>query len=187
VANPNNLFGFKPVSRESGGPFFTRQYGKAVGDATAIFMNDLVLKAATSVPDPTGQGNPAPGVTSAQNATPGTSLYLGSNVNYGAASTATMQYVVDAIDAVFIAQVQTGLSVTTAADAGKNADLLSGTGNALTKQSTMGIAEASIATTAGLDFRIIRVSNISPNAEGSFAIVEVTILKHALGQGTAGV
>jgi hypothetical protein len=187
VANVNNLFGFRPINRDSGGPFFTRQYGKAVGDSTAIFMNDLVMKAATSVPDPTGQGNPAPGVTSAQNATPGTSLYLGSNISFGAASTATMQYITDAIDTIYIAQMQTGLVTTTAADAGKNANLLSGTGNATTKQSTMGIAEASVATTAGLDMRLIRVSNISPNAEGSYAIFEVMILKHELGQGTAGV
>jgi hypothetical protein len=83
--------------------------------------------------------------------------------------------------------MQTGLVVTTASHAGKNVNLLTGTGNALTKQSTMGLAEATVATTAGEDFRIIRISNISPNAEGSYAICEVVILKSELGQGTAGV
>jgi hypothetical protein len=187
VANPNNPFGFRPISRESGGPMLTRQYGKAAANGTAIFMADLVIKAATSIPDPTGQGNPAPGVQSAQNGTPGTTLLLGSSINFGAASTLTPHYVVDGIDTIFIAQVQTGLAVTTASHAGKNANMLTGTGNATTKQSTMAVDQASIATTAGEDLRIIRVSNISPNAEGANAIVEVMILKHALGQGTAGV
>jgi hypothetical protein len=187
LANVNNLFGFRPINRESGGPIFTRQYGKPSSDGTAIFMNDIVTKAAVSVPDPTGLGNPSPGITSGQGATPGTSLYLGTSVNFGAASTATTHYVVDDIDTVFISQVDSTTNVTAAADAGKNVNLKTGTGNALTKQSTMGLDHTSIATTAGLDFRILRVSNISPNAEGVFAICEVIILKHALGQGTAGV
>jgi hypothetical protein len=95
--------------------------------------------------------------------------------------------VVDSIDSVFIAQVDGALAVTTAGHAGKNANVALGTGNALTKQSTFAVANGSIAVTAGLDLRIIRVSNISPNAEGANAIVEVVILKHEFGQGTAGV
>ena len=187
MANPNNLFGFKPIGRDSGGPIFSRQYGKASADSKAIFMSDMVLKAATSVPDPTGVGNPMPGITSGQNATPGTSLYQGVSINYGAASAATPHYVVDEIDVIFIAQVDGSLSVTTASQVGKNANVVLGTGNALTKQSTMGVNNTTIATTAGEDLRIIRVSNIVPNAEGANAIVEVIILKHELGQGTAGI
>jgi hypothetical protein len=187
LANPNNLFGFRPIGRDSGGPIFTRQYGKAASDGTAIFMADPVIKAATSVADPTGLGNPMPGITSGQNGTPGTTLWQGVSVNYGAAYTATPHYVVDEIDAIFIAQVNGSLSVTTASHVGKNANIVTGTGNALTKQSTFGVANGSIATTSGLDLRIIRVSNISPNVEGANAIVEVMILKHELGQSTAGV
>lgn len=187
MANTLNLFGFKPINRQSGGPIFTRQYGKASSDNKAIFMNDFVIKAATSVADPTTLGSPSPGISSAQNATPGTTLYIGSSVNYGAASTATTHYVVDDIDAVFIAQIDGTASITAAADAGKNADLKSGTGNATTKQSTMGLDNTTIATTAAEDFRILRISNISPNAEGANAIVEVICLKHENGQGTAGV
>jgi len=187
VANPNNLFGFRAISRDSGGPIATRQYGKAAANTKAIFMADLVIKAATSVADPTGAGNPAPGVTSAQDATPGTSLYLGASINYGAASTATMQYVVDSPDALYIAQVDGTLAVTTASHVGKNANVKTGTGNALTKQSTMGVDNTSIATTAGLDLRIMKVSNLVPNAEGANAIVEVVIIKHSIAEGVAGV
>jgi hypothetical protein len=187
VANPNNLFGFRPINRESGAPFFSHQYGKAAADTKAIFMNDLVIKAATSVPDPTGLGNPCPGITSGQNATPGTTLWQGSSINFGAASTLTTHLVVDALDTNYIAQVDGALAVTTASHVGKNANVVTGTGNALTKQSTFGVANGSIATTAGLDLRIIRVSNINPNAEGANAIVEVTILKSEFAQGSAGV
>jgi hypothetical protein len=187
VANPNNPFGFRAINRDSGGPFFTRLFGKAAGDNKAIFMNDVVLKAATSIPSPTGAGTPLPGITSGQNGTPGTSLWLGTSVNYGAASTATAHYVIDSIDTTFIAQVDGSLAVTTAAHAGKNANIALGTGNAATKQSTMAVANGSIAATAGLDLRILRVCNISPNAEGANAIVEVTILKSASAQGSAGV
>jgi hypothetical protein len=187
VANPNNLFGFRPIARDSGGPFFSREYGKAAADAKAIFANDLVLKAATSVASPTGLGNPLPGITSGQNATPGTSLYQGSSINFGAASTLTTHLVVDAMDMIYIAQVDGALSVTTASHAGKNANVVLGTGNALTKQSTMGVANGSIATTAGLDLRIIKISNISPNVEGANAIVEVQILKSEFAQGSAGI
>lgn len=187
MANPNNPFGFKAISRDSGGPLTTRQYGKASNDGTAIFAADLVMKAATSVPDPTGLGNPMPGCTSGQNATPGTTLWLGASVNYGAASTATPQYVYDELDTIYIAQVDGTLAVTTASHAGKNANVNNQAGNALTKQSKMAVANGSIATTSGLDLRIIRVSNISPNVEGANAIVEVVILKSELGQDTAGV
>lgn len=187
MANPNNLFGFRPLNRDSGGPFFSREYGKPASDTVAIFMNDLVLKAALSVASPTGLGNPVPGCKSAQAATPGTSLYQGSSINFGAASTLTTHLVVDSIDTTFIAQVDGALAVTTASHVGKNANVAIGTGNALTKQSTFGVANGSIATTAGLDLRILRVCNISPNAEGANAIVEVTILKSEFAQGSAGV
>ena len=187
MANPNFLFGFKALVRDSGGPIESRQYGKRSADGTAIFQNDLVIKHASSVPDPTGVGNPMPGITSAQNATPGTSLYVGASINFGAASLATPHYVVDSLDAIYIAAVDGSLAVTTASHVGKNANLKSGTGNALTKQSTMGVDNTTIATTAGEDFRILKVANISPNAEGANAVVEILILKSAFGQGTAGV
>lgn len=186
MANPNNLFGFRPLNRDSGAPFFTRLFGKAATDNKAIFMNDLVLKTATSIPSPTA-GPPLPGITSGQNGTPGTSLWLGTSINFGAASQATSHYVVDSLDTTFIAQVDGSLAVTNAAHAGKNANVVLGTGNAATKQSTMGVANGSIAVTAGLDLRVLRVCAISPNAEGANAIVEVTILKSASAQGSAGV
>jgi|HubBroStandDraft_1064217.scaffolds.fasta_scaffold416202_2 hypothetical protein len=188
MANPNSPFGFRPIGRLGGGPIGVSEYAKPASDTNyAIFMFDLVGKAASSGLPPTGQGNPAPGCQSAQNLTPGTSLYLGSSINYGAISTLTMHYVTDEIDMVYIAQVDAVTSITAAADAGKNANVLTTAGSATTKQSNMSVNHTGIATTSGLDLRILAVSNLSPNVEGVYAIVEVLIMKHALGQGTAGV
>lgn len=188
MANPNNPFGFRPIGLISGGPFALNQYAKPATDTNyPIFMFDPVGKAASSGAAESGQGNPVPGVQSAQALTPGTSLWLGVSLNYGAISSLTYHTVVDEVDAVFIAQVDSTTSITVASHVGKNANVLPGTGTASTKQSTATVNHTGIATTSSLDLRIRGVSNISPNAEGVYAIVEVTFNKHALGQQTAGV
>jgi hypothetical protein len=51
----------------------------------------------------------------------------------------------------------------------------------------MAVDSATIATTSTLDLRILKVSTISPNAEGDSAILEVLINKHQFGLQTAGV
>lgn len=188
MANPNNPFGLRPVARGNGAPLFVRQYGKPATDTKAIFMNDPVVKAAASVADPTGLGNPMPGITSGQNGTPGTTLWQGVSLNYAAASVASAHYVVDDPFAIFIGQVDGVLSVTVASHVGKNANVKAGTGSATTKQSTFVIDNTTIATTAGEDVRLLGVSNLNGNAEGANAIVEVVFLKHELlSQSTAGV
>lgn len=187
MANTNAPFGLKPIGRDSGGPLLTREYGKPANDTTAIFMFDPVIKAAVSIASPTGVGNPLPGVTSGQNATPGTTLWQGVSLNYGAASTLTAQYVIDSQDVIFIAQSIGATAITTASHVGKNADIKVAAGSTLTKQSAMGVDAASINTTAGLDLRLLRVSNIQPNAEGAYAILEVLIIKSEIAEDVAGV
>ena len=188
MANSNNPFGFRPIGRIGGGPYSVTEYAKPATDVSfAIFMFDLVGKVATSGLSPTGLGNPLPGVQSCQGITPGTGLYLGAALNFGAIGTLTPHYVTDEVDMVYIAMVDAVTAITVAAHVGKNANVLPGTGNARTKQSTATVNHTGIAVTAGLDLRIQAVSNISPNVEGVNAIVEVVILKHQLGQGTAGV
>lgn len=188
MSNVNNAFGFRPIGLVSGGPYAISEYAKPASDTNfAIFMFDLVGKAASSGASQTGQGNAVPGVQSGQNLTPGTSLWLGSSLNFGAVSTLTYHYVVEEIDAVFIAQVDATTSITAASHVGKNANVLATAGSATTKQSAMSVNHTGIATTANLDLRIRAVSNIVPNVEGIFAIVEVLIMKHQNAQGSAGV
>ena len=188
MANPNSPFGFRPLMTTlNGAPIQIREYGKAAGESTAIFMNDIVMKSAASVTSQTGAGTPRPAVKSATNGSPGTTLWQGVSLNYGAASTLTYQYLVDEITALFTAQVDGSLSVTSASHVGKNANLKYAAGSATSKQSLMVVDNTTINTTAGLDLRIVDLSQASPNAEGANAIVVVTIQKHEFGQNVAGV
>lgn len=190
MANPNNPFGFKPVSRMGGSPWSLTQYAKAAADANyAIFMNDIVYKSATSAADPTG-ATPVlvAGCRSAQNGTPGTTLWLGPSLNYGAISTLTMHYVADQPDLITVVQVDATTSVVSATHAGYNANLLATGGSTTTKQSAMTLDHTTLATTATFDFKILAVSTQIPNVEGVYAIVEVLCNKHQYGaQGTVGI
>jgi hypothetical protein len=186
MANTNNVFGFLPVGRAGGGPWSVREYAKAAAHTQALFRGDIVSKSAVSVASPF-VGAPIPGVTSLQNGTPGTTLWLGANLNFGAAATATVHYVADDPFTMFIGQGNDNTSLTVASMAGKNANFVTGAGNATIKQSTMSFASGSTATTAGLDVRLERMFNRPDNAEGAFAIFEITIMKHSTTQASAGV
>jgi hypothetical protein len=129
-----------------------------------------------------------PGVQTGYQAVPGTSLFLGASIAYGAAGLLSLHPVCDEIDVVYIAQAKTGVNITTAADAGMNANVsLTLPGNLNTKMSQMAVDSATIATTATLDLRILRVAMILPNAEGDSAILEVQINKPQLGPQTLGI
>lgn len=186
MGNVNNPFGFLPIGREGGAPWTVMEYAKAAAHTQAIFRGDVVSKAAVSVVNPFG-GPPVPGVTSLQNGTPGTTLWLGASINYGAPAAATMQYIADEPDTVFIGQGDDNTSLTVAAAAGKNATLVTGTGNSVTKQSNMAFDASAIATTAGLDLRLLRLHPRTDNAEGAYAIFECMIIKHSKTMGSAGV
>lgn len=188
MANPNAPFGFRPVARVGGAPFRTSQYAKPASDSQAIFMFDLCNKVAAGIADPTGAGPNIPGIQSEYAGTPGTTLIVGSVMNYGAASTLTTHLVADEIDLILIAQCKTGTTISTASHVGKNANVSNTTaGSTTTKQSGETVDGATIATTATLDVRIRAIAAISPNAAGDSAILEVSINKHFYGNAVAGV
>jgi len=185
--NPNNPFGFRPIVRLGGGPYAVTQYAKAAADATAIFMFDLVGRIVGGVPLPLAE-NPTYNQSRVQAGsllTPGTSLYIGSSLTYGAPLTGSVHPVTDEVDVIYIAQCSGATSITTATAAGQNANALLTAGNTLTKQSAHQVNSATIAQTAGFDLRIQRIAMIVPNVEGANAIVEVTINKHANAQASA--
>lgn len=187
MANVNNPFGFRPVARAGGNPFSVTQFAKPASDGTAIYVNDIVMKAAVSLADPAGTPVTIPGITSGANGTPGTTLWLGPSLNYGAASTGTVHTVADENDLIMIAQVDATTSITSATHAGLNGNILLTAGSATTKQSAHTINHSTLATTSTLDFRIIAVSTQQPNLEGVYAIVEVVCNKHQYGFGTVGI
>lgn len=189
MANPNNPFGFRPVIRAGGSPFSTTEYGKAAADTNAIFMFDLVCRSTGTAPAlPERTDRLLPVVQTAYAGTPGTTLWMGSSINYGAPSTGTPHMVTDEVDCIYIAQLKTGTTFSTTSHAQKNANIsLTTAGNALTKQSGLAVDGATIGTTASEDLRIQRLAMIGPNAEGNCAILEVTINKHYFAQGSVAV
>lgn len=189
MANPNTPFGFRPITRMGGSPFSIVEYGKPVGDANAIYAFDLVGYATgTAIALPEAATYFLSQIQTGYQLTPGTSLFLGASLSYGAASAATVHPVTDELDVVYLAQCKTGTTISTTSHVHRNANIsLTTAGSATTKQSGMTVDGASIQTTSSLDVRIQKVSTILPNAEGANAILEVTINKHAQGPQTAGV
>lgn len=187
MANTNLLFGFLAIGRWGGGPISAQQYSKGTAHTQAIFVGDILAKAATSLAA-SDAGLPVPGCTSLQNGTPGTTLWLGSSIDYGAAATNTYHWVFDTPDTIFIGQSSDNTSMTNANHAGKLVPFTTGSGNATTLKSTMGFTGASAGTsTAGMDAKILRVHNRVGNAEGAYAVCEVFIMKHFYAQGAVGV
>jgi hypothetical protein len=186
-----NAFGLRWTGfTRHGAPAYLNQYAKLASDAQAIFMNDLLMKVANSVANPEG-GNPIPACKSAATGTPGTGLWLGTSLNYGAASTATQHLVVDDPMAVFLVQSDSSTAKTVANQVGKNANIVvSGAGSTTTKQSGMVLNGSSVATTSGLDVRIVGWwNNLAVNPDNAaYPILEVTIALHQhLNSSTAGV
>jgi len=190
-----NAFGLRWLGiTKSGAPGYVTQYGKPAADTNPIYMNDVVMKTNTSAADPAG-GNPAPGCKGGNLGTSGTGLWLGTSLNYGAASTLTMHSVIDDPGAIFLVQSDDSSTETTAALAGDNANLnVSGSSHAQlgpqgNLQSGMTLKSSTIATTAGLDVRILGFFNnlvVNPDA-AAYPILEVQIVLHQYAGSSAGV
>lgn len=188
MANPNSPFGFRPVIRAGGAPFAIAEYAKQATDTNPIWAFDLVGKITGGTPPPLPENTiyTVPRIQDGTLLTPGTSLWLGASLAYGAASVATIHPITPEIDVLYIAQVSGATAITNAAHAGLNANVLNSAGNNTSKMSQMQVNSTGIAVTAGLDLRILRVAMITPNVEGANAIVEVFISKHANAPGSAG-
>ncbi len=187
MGNPTTLQGFRPIIRLGGAPFSLTEYGKAAADANPIYAFDLVghLTGGTPFPLPEAPNYNLSRVQDGSQLTPGTSLWLGASLSYGAASTGSVHPVADEIDCVFLCRAGvSGASMTTANAAGLNINVKLQAGSTTTKLSAMGADDTSFATTSSLDLRIQKISTIWPNVEGANPLIEVTINKHALGQAT---
>lgn len=183
MPNLNNPRGLSPVVKAmGGGPCTTNLYKKLVGTATVIYQNDCVR--------PLSSGDITAG------GTPGTDLWLGVALNYGAASTATDHLVIDDPDAIFEAQDDGSSSGVLEVDLRLNANLLFPSAialNALLQISSHGINSSTKATTASLDVKLLRkLSDIAilggGGAEfGQYGRWEVTFNQHVYKKAGAGV
>lgn len=172
MANVNNAHGLRPLMRSmTGGPSSgTMGAHKLVGDATALYIYDVVKKASGGLKN-------TPCVTAGTAA----AASLGVNLIYGVASKATDHIIIPAVLQVFEAQIDT----IPVGDLNYNANLVAGAGSTTTLVS--GHTLNAVATTNTLDFHVLGLWNSSDNAVGTFARVEVIFNNQQYSNQVAGV
>jgi hypothetical protein len=190
MANVDKAFGLRPLGNLSG-TGSQKQYGYEIADnqAGAIFQGDLVtLKdgyilqfdpashtAAVGVFNGCFYTDPTTGKPTFKNFYPGSV-----NITQGKITAD----VLDDPNQMFLIQND---GTSTAADYGKNADIVVGTGSTTTGVSANELDTSSIATTAALNLKIIGLWDVPNNAVGANAVVVVKINEHLYGSaGVAG-
>lgn len=174
MANVNNPHGLRPLMRTmGGGEMQLFEFSKVVGYGTAIFKWDAINRVADGSIE--------------ASATPGTTLYSGVSLNWGAASTATKHSCITAPGAVYEAQNDDSVTGLVAADMGLNANLVLTAGNATTKTSKHQINHTGIDVTATLDVHLLGLLNTADNAFGGNARIEIVFNKHRMAPAAVGV
>ena len=181
--------GFRPIIRGGGGPFSVTQYAKPATDVNVIANFDMVQRVPGGVPLPDQPNYNVPTIQCGSTGTPGTTLWLGPALGFGAASKLTMHAIPDEVDCVFLSgSNDTAFLVTTAAHIGKNANIHNPSYNIPNGKTKMSVDVITTAANAALDVRLRSVSMIAPNLEGTlYTQIEVTINKHFYGQATPGI
>lgn len=176
MSNVDAPHGFAHVSNDGPYPPRIRTFQKLVGVATAIFQHDVVHAVGGKNIEPFSTG------------TPGTTVPLGIALTRGAASTASRHSVLIARpDVEFEAQDDNDTDGIIEANLNKNANINTGAGSAITGFSGHEIDEASIAATATLDLKLIKLFAYPNNEFGPHARIVVTFNKCRENPGTAGV
>ena len=155
MANVDHPYGFPPTDSIGGGAFYTQNYDKLVGYATALGIFDLVDVVSTG--DDVNQG--AAG-----------GPFIGVGLMYSAASTAaTIPVIVLTPQTLCHAQEDGVGGAIAAADETLNADVIVAAANATTGESQMEIDSNTAATTSTLDLRLQRLHPAVGNAQGANA------------------
>ena len=190
MANVDKAFGLRPLGNLSASGS-QKQYGYEIADnqAGAIYQGDLVtLKDGYILQFDPSSHTAAVGVFNGCNyidpttGKPTWSNYYPDSVNITQGK--IVAEVLDDPNQLFIIQND---GTSTAADYGKNADIVVGTGSTTTGVSANVLDTSSIATTAALNLKIVGLWDIPGNAVGEFAVVVVKINEHLYGSaGVAG-
>lgn len=165
-------------------------YSTATGDATAIFIGDLVTLSGTSQ---TINGSVYADVDQAATGDIFTGVVVGvlqvtaDSTIYRAASTQRLLLVCDDPNAQFMIQEVSGGTPLTANDIGLNANVVVGSGSTFTGQSGMELNNATEDTTNTLDLKIVGLVNAADNAIGANAKWIVRINRHQYANQIAGV
>lgn len=190
MANIDKAFGLRPIGNLSA-TGAQKQYGYEIADnqAGTIFQGDLVVltggyisrflpathTAAVGVFNGCNYNDPTTGKPTFKNYYPGSV-----NITSG-------KIVADVLDdpnQLFLVQCDAGF---TAADVGKNADVIGTSGSTTSGISAMELNSATLATTASLNLKVVGLYNDVNNDFGTNAVVVVKINEHVYGStGVAG-
>jgi hypothetical protein len=175
MPNIDNPHGLRPLGRTmSGGMPRIQAFQKDAAENAAVFIFDAVNRETD-------------GFIEANSATPGTTLYSGVSLNYGAASTLTDHLVIVSPDAIYDIQDNNDTDGIALGDEGANGNIELNAGSATTLISGHELDESTINTGSGLDLHILERINDPSNAYGAFCRVAVTFNKHRMYGGVAGV
>ena len=186
MANVDRVFGFKPVRYKNGAPYTgaVNKYFIASGDATAVFVGDLVKLAGAADTDGTcptviqaAAGDAVIGAVVAFAPDPSN---LNINGQYRAASTNRYVYVADSPDLLFECQADEALAAT---DVGLNADVVVNSGSTTTARSGMELDASTKNTTSTLALKIRRIFPRVDNEVAADCKVEVQINLHQFATG----
>ena len=178
MANVDKAFGLRPLGNLSASGS-QKQYGYEIADnqAGAIYQGDLVtLKDGYILQFDPSSHTAAVGVFNGCNyIDPTTGKPTWKNYYPGSVNITQSKITADVLDdpnQLFLIQ-NDGTSV--AANYGKNADVVVGTGSTTTGVSANELNTGTIATTAALNLKIVGLWDVPNNAIGEFAVVVVKI------------
>lgn len=174
MPNFNTPFGLRPVSSLTASTYTGRitQYSVPASDATAIFVGDPVKLAGTSQ---IINGQVFTDVAQASTGNILVGVVVGvladtrDSLSYRAASTQRIVLVCDDPNALFEIQQVTGGTPLTANDIGLNANFAVAAGSTVTGYSGVTLDNATEATTATLDLKIVGLPNRVDNDFGTSA------------------
>lgn len=194
MANVSRINGFRPSRYLSGAPWngAATKYATQAGDATAIFIGDLVKL------DGGADANGLRTVTQGTAGAAAVGVVVGivvdpttiNSAQYRVASTARYLMVVDDPNVLFEVQEDAVGGALAATSVGLNASAIVGSGSTTTGQSGMQLDTSTAATTATLELKIMEFVQRPDNEVATAnAKVLVKINNHQLGSstGTAGV
>lgn len=192
MANADTPFGLKPVRHRNGAPYTgaARVYSVAAGDATAIYVGDLVTAAGTS--QTIGGTIYSDVVQSAtgdvfQGVVVGVLPVTQDSLKYRAASTQRLLLVADDPDLTFEIQEVSGGTPLAANDVGLNANIVVAAGSTVTGMSGVELNNATEATTNTLDVKIQGFVNRVDNEVGEHCKWLVVLNRHRYANQIAGV
>ena len=191
MANIDAAFGLKPVRHKDGTPYAGQHnlYYIPAADGTAVFVGDVVKHAGTSGAAGTRiDGVDIEGMPAVIQAAAGDSSLVGVVVGfyprptaletkYRPASTAMIAMVADDRSLIFEVQEDSDTCTLSAAEVGRNYDLVVGSGSTSTGKSAMELDSSTGGTTTA-NLRVLRLVPRPGNIIGTWAKWEVLILEH---------